>query len=83
MSFSNGAGRPADELVVVRVEDEINHVLTGHGGQSYESPPQAREQALTLVQVLLGYTGEKLDGTEQWSCPIAGGRRTVAIRPRR
>jgi hypothetical protein len=81
MSFLNGADRPADELVVVRVEDKINQTLAGHGGQSYESPPQPREQALTLAQVLLGYTSEKLDGEDSWSCPIAGGRRTVALKP--
>jgi hypothetical protein len=27
--------------------------------------------------VLLGYTDAELDGDEEWSCPIAGGRRTV------
>jgi hypothetical protein len=83
MSSSNGGERRVDELVVVRGEDEINQALTGHGGQSYESPPQTREQALTLLQVLLGYTGEKLNGCERWSCPVAGGRRTVWFVPQR
>jgi hypothetical protein len=82
MSSPNRVRHDLDEvLVVVRVDDEINQSLTGRGGQSYESPPQPREQALTLVQVLLGYTGEQLDGAEQWTCPVAGGRRTVAVRP--
>ena len=67
------------ELVVVRVEDEINQALTGHDGCRYESPPQPREQALTLARVLLGYTGEELNGAARWSCPIAGGRRTVTV----
>jgi hypothetical protein len=79
MSSSNGAERPVDELLVVRVDDEISQALTGHGGQSYQSPPQPREQALTLVAVLLGYTGDELDSKEEWSCPIAGGRRTVRL----
>jgi len=79
MSSSNGDARQADELVVIRVDDEINQALTGHIGYSYESPPQPRDQALTLVQVLLGYTSDKLDGEKQWSCPIAGGRRTVSL----
>ncbi|OAI39317.1 hypothetical protein AYO39_00540 [Actinobacteria bacterium SCGC AG-212-D09] len=69
------------ELVVVRVEDEINQALTGHGGCRYESPPQPREQALTLARVLLGYTGEELNGSARWSCAIAGGRRIVALQP--
>ena len=69
------------ELVVLCVQDEINQALTGHGGCQYESPPQVRWQALTLARVLLGYTGEELNGEERWSCPIAGGRRTVALKP--
>ena len=83
MSASNGADRPVDELIVVHVEDQINQALTGHDGHSYESPPQQRDQALTLVRVLLGYTSDKLDGEEHWSCPIAGGRRTVALKRQR
>lgn len=79
MSSSDGVDRPVDELVVVRVDDKINQALAGHGGQSYESPPQSRRQALMLVRVLLGYTHDQLDGDEQWSCPIAGGRRTVIV----
>lgn len=80
MSSSNGATRPFNELVVVRVDDEVSQALTGHGGQSYESPPQPRDQALTLVQVLLGYTTGQ-PGETEWSCPIAGGRRTVTVTP--
>lgn len=34
MSSSNGSERPAEELVVVRVDDEINQALAGHGGRS-------------------------------------------------
>jgi hypothetical protein len=84
MSESHGDGRDdqlGQELVVLYVQDEINQALTGHGGCQYESPPQARQQALTLARVLLGYTGEELNGEEQWSCPIAGGRRIVAVKP--
>ena len=77
---ANGEGNDFDrELVVVHVEDEISQALTARGGCRYESPPQPRAQALTLAQVLLGYTSESHDGGEQWSCPIAGGRRTVRI----
>lgn len=66
---------------MVRVEDEINKTLTGHDGCTYKSPPQPRQKALTLVRVLLGYTGEELNGDERWCCPIAGGRRTVRLMP--
>jgi hypothetical protein len=79
VSGSNGVERRVDELVVVRVDDDINQALTGHGGHSYESPPQPRERALTLVQVLVGYTSARLDGEDSWRCPIAGGRRTVTL----
>lgn len=69
-----------DEQVVVEVEDEINHFLTGHHGISYISPPQPRGQALQLVRMLLGYTCSELDGDDRWTCPIAGGRRTVKLK---
>jgi hypothetical protein len=69
------------ELVVLSVQDEINQAPTGHGGSLYESPPQPRQHPLTLARVLLGYTDAELNGDEEWSCPIAGGRRTVALKP--
>jgi hypothetical protein len=80
MSQSHGDTRH-NELVVLYIQDEINQALTGHGGSLYESPPQPRQHALTLARVLLGYTDAELNGDEQWSCPIAGGRRTVALKP--
>jgi hypothetical protein len=83
MSKSERDGRHSEfgqELVVLHVQDEINQALTGHGGSQYESPPQPRQHALTLARVLLGYTDAELNGDEEWSCPIAGGRRTVALK---
>jgi hypothetical protein len=78
---TNGAGeKPAGELVVVSVEDQISQALAGREGSRYASPPQARDQALALVRVLLGYTGQQLNGGDVWTCPIAGGRRTVALK---
>jgi hypothetical protein len=71
---------PANELAVVHVTDEVNHALAGHSGIHYESPPQSREQAVALAWVLLGYTRAELDGAEPWTCPTAGGRRTVALK---
>jgi hypothetical protein len=38
-----------EEPLVVRVEDQINPTLAGRTGARYESPPQPREQALTLA----------------------------------
>jgi hypothetical protein len=68
-----------EEPLVVRVEDQINPTLAGRTGASYESPPQPREQALTLASLLLGHPVPRLDGAGRWSCPVAGGRRTVTL----
>lgn len=68
------------QLVVVCVSDVISSALTGNGACSYESPAQPREQALTLSRLLLGHPVPAVAGDE-WSCPIAGGRRTVSLRP--
>lgn len=78
----NGRSAPATETcVVVRVEDAIDPALTGRAGAVYESPPQPREQAIALARLLLlGHPVDALDGTTRWSCPLAGGRRTVTIR---
>ena len=72
---------PVAELVVVHVSDAINPTLAGHGGASYLSPPQPREDALNLVRLLLGRSELPDAGQPRWSCPIAGGQRTVAITP--
>src|SRR5579864_3442522 len=71
----------SDELFIVRVRDDVNPALAAHEGCAYESPPQPREQALTLVRALLGYTAHELNGSERWSCPVAGGRRSIWITP--
>jgi hypothetical protein len=79
--------RPAsatDDRVVVRVRDQVNRTLAGHGGGEYTSPPHERADALTLVALLLGRPPHlNGDGIEPggWSCPLAGGRRTVALHP--
>jgi hypothetical protein len=72
-----------DGMVIVQVKDVVEGALTGHEGCVYESPPQAREQALTLVRVLLGYPNQELNGGQRWTCPIAGGRRTISLTPTR
>ena len=70
-----------EQLLVVRVEDQINPTLAGRAGASYDSPPQPPEQALTLVRLLLGWSTEPLDGQTRWRCAVAGGTRTVALHP--
>ncbi len=78
---TNGNGRvgnQVDRLVVVRVEDTVESKLTGQTGGRYESPPQAPEQALALVRLLLGRSSD-LDGEREWTAPIAGGRRRITL----
>jgi hypothetical protein len=79
---TNGGGRPdaaPQRLVVVRVEDAIEPKLTARSSASYESPPQTREQAMTLVRLLLGCAGDPDGDEKRWSAPIAGGRRLVSL----
>ena len=79
---TNGNGRVGDgreRLVVVRVEDAIEPKLTARTGASYESPPQTREQAMTLVRLLLGCASEPDGEDGRWTAPIAGGRRVVTL----
>jgi hypothetical protein len=64
MSSSNGSPDESGEgMVLVRVADEVNQALTGHPGCRYESPPQGREQAPALMEVLAGYAAGSLDGS--------------------
>ena len=78
----DGAGNQgARSLFVVRVKDVITSALTGHEGCEYRSPPQSCEEALALARLLLGHSEHALDGGSRWSCPVAGGRRTVTIEP--
>lgn len=74
----NGHAEELDRLVIVRVEDTVEPRLTGHEGGRYRSPPQTHEQAMTLVQLLLGRVPDA-NGTQQWAAPIAGGRRLVTL----
>lgn len=79
----NGNRLAAEEpLVVVRVEDAIDPRLTGRAGMVYESPPQPRGQAITLVRLLVGHVGEAT-GSEagRWVAAVAGGRRIVTLSP--
>ena len=73
----NGAEGPT---VVVNVSETLCGVLVGHDEIEYESPPQSPAQALALVQVLLGRGIEQSGDQRSWTCPVAGGQRTVTLR---
>ena len=74
----NGHAGEIERLVVVRVEDTIEPALTERTGAQYESPPHTREQAMTLVRVVLGRVPDA-DGSLRWTAAIAGGRRVVTL----
>ena len=72
----------ADGLVVVHVRDQVNSTLAGHSGREYTSPPHERSDALTLVALLLGHPAQPNgDQRSRWSCPLAGGKRTITLDP--
>jgi hypothetical protein len=73
-------GVPDDTALVVEVEETITSALAGHEGCRYASPPLPRAEAFALVRVLTG-RDEQADGRRCWHCPIAGGQRTVTLRP--
>ncbi len=77
---ANGHGHvdEVDRLVIVRVEDTVEPRLTEQTGGRYQSPPQTREQAMALVRLLLGRAPDA-NGSQQWTAPIAGGRRLVTL----
>ncbi len=91
MSASANADRPTgrspgsdgdlhpDGLGVVSVAESVVPALTGRKDCTYMSPPQPREQAMTLVRLLLGCASEPANGDGRRVAPIAGGRRTVTL----
>ena len=69
-------------LVVVHVRDQVDVTLAGHDGREYTSPPHQRADALALVALLLGRPAQPdANGDCSWSCPLAGGQRTITIDP--
>jgi hypothetical protein len=67
-------------LVVVEVAERFSPGLTGRTDRDYASPSQPRERALVLAALLVDAAGP-LDGDGPWTRAIAGGRRTVRLRP--
>jgi hypothetical protein len=71
-------------LVVVRVRDQVDSTLAGHDGREYTSPAHDRANALVLVALLLGRPAQPdgdRDEQNSWSCPLAGGQRTITLNP--
>jgi len=69
------------ELFVVEVHESRARALAGHDGRQYVSPPQERERALQLVELMLGQevaiNGER---ERSWRQPVAGGQRSITLR---
>jgi hypothetical protein len=68
------------ELFVVHVQENVTAALVERNGGEYTSPPQEREQALQLVELVLGQP-VAVNGERElcWRQPIAGGQRTVTL----
>jgi hypothetical protein len=77
------APQAAPGLYVVRVVDNVDEQVAGHGSRAYTSPAQPHDNALTLAGLLLGGAIAHHDGGEactRWVA-VAGGRRTVTVEP--
>jgi hypothetical protein len=66
-----------ERLVIVAVTESVTPALANRNAVDYLSPPQAPEQARSLVQLLTG-TDPARNGP--WTIPVPGGTRTVTIR---
>ena len=62
----------------VIVTDQLQSVLAGHDGVSYQSPPQPHHHALELVRALVGLA-HLSDEHGPWRQARPGGTRTVRI----
>jgi hypothetical protein len=69
------------ERFVVEVHEQRTAALAGHEGAEYVSPPQEREQALQLVELVLGHKVTVNGERERcWRQAVAGGQRSVSLR---
>jgi hypothetical protein len=71
---------PAAREFVVTVRDDVDARIAGRVGGAYSSPPQPHADALALIGLLLGGPAAD-DGSERWTWPVPGGRRTVTLTP--
>ncbi|QEC46209.1 hypothetical protein FSW04_00565 [Baekduia soli] len=78
MSASDQLSLTLGPCFAVAVEDRFSPGLTGRTDRDYLSPPQPRDDALTLAALLLD-SGADLDGDGPWQRALAGGRRTVRL----
>jgi hypothetical protein len=62
----------------VIVTDQVQSLLAGHDGVTYQSPPQPHNHALELVRALLGLA-HRSDEHGRWRQARHGGTRTVRI----
>jgi hypothetical protein len=70
----------AETLYVVCVRDAINGELADHNGCAYRSPPQAHDDALALIALLLGGRLRAAPAAPAtWTVAVAGGRRTITL----
>jgi hypothetical protein len=69
------------DLFVVEVQEQRTEALAGRDGGHYLSPPQVREQAIELVELVLGQKVTVNGERERcWRQAVAGGQRSVTLR---
>ncbi len=64
---------------IVVVTEQRNGVLTSASAVSYQSPPHCESDARRLVELLSD--GARPTGSGPWRHAIAGGQRTIDLRP--
>jgi hypothetical protein len=73
---------PGDRMqhgqMIVVVSEQRTAGLAGAEGLHYTSPPQTERQARVLAGLL---NGAPVDGPGPWRQAIAGGQRTIELRP--
>jgi hypothetical protein len=68
------------EAWVVEVQDRFTGALSSRPDRDYSAPPQPRDAALLLAALLLD-AARPPAGDGPWRRALAGGRRTVTLRP--
>jgi hypothetical protein len=63
---------------VVEVREQRTEALAGTPPLVYTSPPHGEPEARTLVGLL---AGGPVAGPGPWRHPVAGGQRTIELRP--